>query len=84
LKHKGHWPKGKARGVPIPRSQLRRITRWFERHRLPHRRHDRSLHAVALAIGVSDRTLRRWLAGARNPMPDSWTALTRELADLGF
>lgn len=36
--------------------------------------------ALARSLGVSDRTLRFWVAGTRNPPPDLLTRLALELA----
>jgi transcriptional regulator GlxA family with amidase domain len=83
---KGHWPKGKPRNAPIPAPRLRQVQRWFERHRgyAGPTSNERSVKRVALAIGVSDRTLRRWLTREDHPSPDRWRALIAYVAELGF
>ncbi len=72
---KGHWPKGKPRHPETANAAtarwLARVGRFFLRHRrLGPTENPVSLHAAARAIGVSDRTVRRWLQGTRNPDPD--------------
>jgi LmbE family N-acetylglucosaminyl deacetylase len=53
---KGHWPKGKRRNHP--RGWITLVKR------LDHYIQERaSAKAAARAIGVSDRTIHRWLAG---------------------
>lgn len=81
---RGHWPHGKPRHRPIAPARLARLRAWFAQHRQPAGANERSMKPVALAIGVSDHTLRRWLAGARNPDPAKWRDLMAHLESLGF
>jgi hypothetical protein len=41
----------------------------------------RTPNAVAVALGVSDRTVRRWLAGEDRPAPETQEAVRRWLAE---
>lgn len=83
-KPKGHWPAGKPRHRPIAPARLARVRAWFERHRQTWGANERSIAPVAAAIGVSDRTLRRWLSGEDHPDPERWRDLMAHLETLGF
>lgn len=78
---KGHWPRGKPRhpetATLSARKQLVRLRRFFTRHGggSGPRSNPVSRRAAALTVGVSDRTLRRWLAGTHHPDPAHWRAL---------
>lgn len=61
---KGHWAKGKRRNIPRGWSLLQERLREVIKHRL-------SARQVASRIGVSDRTLRRWLSNEDNPTEDN-------------
>jgi len=57
---KGHWPAGKRRNNPRGWSLLLgRLKKYVDQRA--------SLKETARAIGVNDRTLRRWLAGEDVP-----------------
>lgn len=83
---KGHWPKGKPRHPRVPPARLERVRRFFDQHRLGGGPivNERSAQRVALAIGVSPRTVRRWLAGEDNPSPEQWRDLIAQLETLGW
>lgn len=85
-KTKGHWPKGKPRHKPIAAARLARVRAWFAQHQAPGGAgaNDRSVKRVALAIGVSDRSVRRWLQAVENPEPEKWRDLLAHLESLGF
>lgn len=76
---KGHWPRGKPRhpetATLTARKQLVRLQRFFVRHGGGVRANPVSRRAAAIEVGVSDRTLRRWLAGTHHPNPVQWRAL---------
>lgn len=67
MKTKGHWPRGKRRNPDERVELLRRTTARLLRRRLTPKKISRK--ALARAIGVSDRTVRRWLAGEDLPAP---------------
>jgi transcriptional regulator with XRE-family HTH domain len=82
---KGHWPKGKPRNTPIAPARVARVRRFFAEQRVVSgRANDRSFKRVAAAVGVSDRTLRRWVSGERNPTADLWRDLIAHLEELGW
>lgn len=63
---RGHWPKGKRRNQDAGNWQRIRLST----HRLieNHWRHGKiTYRALAAAVGVSDRTIRRYLAGEDRP-----------------
>lgn len=62
---KGHWPAGKTRH-PAAATTIAALARLLETPI----RGSISVRAIAANIGVSDRTLRRWLDGTHNPSPD--------------
>lgn len=74
----GHWPAGKRRHEDVTTAdERRRLREWFARHgqgvgptRNPH-----SIPSAAAAIGVSPRTIRRWLSGEDVPDPHAWRRL---------
>jgi transposase-like protein len=61
----GHWPRGKRRSDIDARTRRRALASI----RRAHVRDGHSLRSIARTIGVSDRTLRRWLAGEDHPSP---------------
>jgi hypothetical protein len=67
------WPRGRPRGEPIPGWVLGALEAVLAL-RLVSRR------GLAREIGVSDRSLRRWLAGSLRPAPHRLTALEVALA----
>ncbi len=59
---RGHWPAGKRRGDgPIPRRLRARMERAIEGGQI-------SIRGIARHLGVSDRTVRRWLTGEHWPV----------------
>lgn len=67
-KTKGHWPKGKRRNQPLPQRQINGLMRRVKARITPGtRREGQSAKQTAREIGVSDRTLHRWLTGEDNP-----------------
>lgn len=81
-KIRGHWPKGKRRNGDAGQwSRLRlRLTRvindQYQRGRI-------SQCALALAIGVSERSVRRWLSGEDRPSVESQQAIATWLTEVG-
>lgn len=69
---KGHWKAGKARHPKMPAALKRNIRKLVSGAGRVADGEDRppSIRSIAAEIGVSDRTLRRWLAGEDNPSPD--------------
>ena len=67
-KTKGHWPKGKRRNQSLPQRQINGLMRRVKNKLNPGKRKEgQSLNQTAREIGVSTRTLRRWLDGEDNP-----------------
>lgn len=69
---RGHWPAGKRRSDVEPLERRRAVVRLraaIEK--------GESRRAIARAIGMSDRTVRRWLAGEDWPMAQSARRLAR-------
>lgn len=62
----GHWPRGKRRNPDRGNWSMVRLTlaRFIDDHL---RRGEISYRALAADLGVSDRTVRRWLAGEDRP-----------------
>jgi len=58
--NRGHWPAGKPRNPPPPPDLIAGMIDLYQAERA-------SLRYMAAKIGVSDRTLRRWLAGEDHP-----------------
>lgn len=73
---KGHWPAGKRRNQPLPQRQINGLMR---RLRKATETEDHSLRSCAAEIGVSDRTLRRWIAGEDNPSAEHLVLLQQWL-----
>jgi transcriptional regulator with XRE-family HTH domain len=77
---RGHWPAGKPRnpttGVKTAVAALQRL---LTKHRTPGKI---SARALAAAIGVSDRTVRRWLAGEDVPSPDFVERINEWMAEV--
>ena len=72
---RGHWPRGKRRhDVPGWPSTLKGL-RLAVRDRISRRE-------LARRVGVSDHTVRRWLAGEDLPAPKSAAKVRRVLAKL--
>ncbi|MDR3634365.1 MAG: helix-turn-helix domain-containing protein [Isosphaeraceae bacterium] len=72
---RGHWTKGKRRSSLSPAvwSALRqRIVDLLDEAPLPE---VRSMRALATLLGVTDRTVRRWLAGEDLPPPNAMARL---------
>lgn len=78
-KPKGHWPRHKPRHPETAsltaRKALLRLRRFFLRHRQHGRANPVSLRSAALAIGVSTRTLLRWLYLKHHPNPAHYKKL---------
>jgi len=80
---KGHWPRGKPRhpdtATRRARRQLADIRRFLRRTRRAGTpqlgANPTSIRSAAAAIGVSDRTIRRWLAARHHPAPEQFAAL---------
>lgn len=65
---RGHWPRGKRRNQPLPQRQINGLMRRLKNKLTPGAKTEgQSINQTAREIGVSDRTLRRWLAGEDNP-----------------
>jgi len=75
----GHWPRGKRRNDPGPRREqvLRRLAAALD----PLVRGVRSYVVVAEDLGVSDKTVARWLAGDDWPDADAVERLEAWCAD---
>lgn len=70
---KGHWPAGKRRS-PLTARERRALVA------LVHRAIEaESARAVARALGVSDRTVRRWRDEIDVPMPEQAAAMRERL-----
>jgi transcriptional regulator with XRE-family HTH domain len=70
-KPRGHWPLGKKRNPKMParlKTRIRKRITPIAGGAYPDDVH--TVKSIARAIGVSDRTLRRWLAGEDNPSSD--------------
>lgn len=78
-KKRGHWPAGKRRHQPLPQRQINGLMRRIGKlvSRQPRNQHSEgvSINDVACEVGVSDRTVRRWLDGEDNPSPDNLVKL---------
>ena len=73
--NRGHWPAGKPRHpVPPPELIVGLNALYLHQHA--------SLRYMAEKIGVSDRTLRRWLAGEDHPHPSMYRKITALLKSL--
>lgn len=70
---RGHWPRGRRAHPRPPRGLLRALARALEQPE----RGSVSIRAAAEACRVSDRTVRRWLAGEDWPAPVSARRLER-------
>jgi len=65
----GHWPKGKRRNTVAGWSRTRLgLQRLLDNH---YQRGVISIRALAADVGVSDRTVRRWLSGEDVPAAES-------------
>ncbi|MGH8562734.1 MAG: helix-turn-helix domain-containing protein [Gammaproteobacteria bacterium] len=65
----GHWPEGKRRReAPLPAELRRRIL-------AARKAGEMSLRSLARQAGISDRALRRWLAGEDWPAREKVAAL---------
>ncbi len=81
---RGHWPSGKPRNAQTPaqRKRARRVLSRLERAlpARPSRTAVISRRIVADRLGISDRTLRRWLAGEDWPPPHRVVAIERMMS----
>lgn len=67
--NRGHWPAGKRRNIDAGQWSRTRIS--LSALVNEHYSHGvRSMRALSLAIGVSDRSVRRWLSGEDRPSPE--------------
>jgi transposase len=66
---RGHWPKGKRRSDVSRRAR----TEFVAQLRVAVARKNSSIRAVARLLDVSDRTVRRWLAG------EDWPASAEQM-----
>ena len=65
---RGHWPAGKRRHADSGQWSRTRLT--ISALVNEHYSHGvRSMRALAVAVGVSDRAVRRWLSGEDRPSP---------------
>lgn len=81
---RGHWPRGKRRHAESDTAITRAflvVLRQFFRDADPHGGggivHPGSRRSAAQVVGVSDRTLRRWLSGEDLPPAHALKALRR-------
>lgn len=80
---RGHWPKGRRRHATNERAAKRVLATLAALLKGGPQYGRISRRKLAETIGVSDRTVRRWLAGEDLPAPDSlillrrWTAQTK-------
>jgi len=72
---RGHWPAGRRRNAPSPSRQVLSRVRRVLVYR--HSYGEISRRSLAVHIGVSDRTVRRWLDGTHIPSPEYLAALRR-------
>ena len=79
-KTKGHWPKNKRRNPDGGRWSALRLglQHLLENHRLPG---VRSREALAATIGVSGRSVGRWLSGVDVPKSESQDLIEAWLSD---
>lgn len=80
--NRGHWPAGKRRHPKMPAKLKARINKAITPIAggpVPEGTH--TVKSIARDIGVSDRTLRRWLSGEDNPSPDHVARLEQWLDD---
>lgn len=79
---RGGWPVGKRRHTDVgdwQRIRLRIVSLIADRYQ-----HGRiSARALSIAIGVNDRTVRRWLAGEDRPSPADQERLRAWAAEVG-
>ncbi len=77
---KGHWPAGKRRHEDVVKwSRVRlQLTRLLADK---HKRGVISARAVAADVGVSDRTIRRYLSGEDRPSPATQRAIAQWVAE---
>lgn len=77
----GHWPAGKPRNIapdrwPAVQRRLARLLRNVDYGRSEIAMADRrSRHGLAAALGVNEKSVRRWLDGDRNPTADTVDAI---------
>ncbi len=74
---RGHWPKGKWRNGTDPQRAaqvLAQVAELIRVHGAPGRI---SARALAAQLRVTDRSVRRWLAGTSLPAPDSLRAIEK-------
>lgn len=72
---KGHWTKGKPRSTVDPRlwGLLRqRLKMLLDEFRIPG---SLSIRGLAARVGVTDRTMRRWLAGEDLPPAEAMATM---------
>lgn len=79
-KTKGHWPKGKRR-VATEHDQWLPLLRTLRR-KLRDPEKGRSRRALAGALGVDTKTVRRWLAGEDWPHPRRLKPIQRWIESL--
>jgi transcriptional regulator with XRE-family HTH domain len=77
---RGHWPQGKRRNPDSGSwSRTRLVLTKFLGDK--YKAGSVSIRALADALGVSDRSVRRWLAGEDRPEPDMQDAIVAWLAE---
>jgi len=79
---RGGWPVGKKRHADVgdwQRIRLRVCSLLDDRYEYGRV----TVRAIAAAIGVSDRTMRRWLSGEDRPSPEDQERLRAWAAEIG-